>query len=113
MSVPGLGHTPLAHDGTWQSVPQHTDSEPYPPAASQPMSQFGGSVGQGDRLAEDIAVAKLPLAPVAHSAADTAATSAAAVLWPEAVLSVLRQTDQPSVQASAGLAHCLVPPHAP
>ena len=77
------------------------------------MSQPGGSNGQGDRLAEDIAVAKLPLAPVAHSAADTAATSAAAVLWPEAVTSVVRQIDQPSVQASTGLEHCLDPPQAP
>ena len=68
------------------------------------MSHPGGLSGQGDLRAEDMAVAKLPFAPVAHSVALTAAVRN------EALLPAVKQIDQPAAQASAGLAHGTVPP---
>ena len=81
INVPGVGQTPLAHDGTWQSEPQQTGSLPYV-STSQPISQPGGSAGHGKRRAEDIAVANDPLAPVAHWLALRRSTSSAALLCP-------------------------------
>ena len=68
------------------------------------MSHPGGLSGQGNLRAEDMAVEKLPFAPVAHPVALTAAVGN------EALLPTVKQIDQPAAQASAGLAHGTVPP---
>jgi hypothetical protein len=67
--------------GTSQRVPQHTGSAPYP-SELQPMSHVGGVAGQGACRADDMAATKAPAAPLAHSLAETAAVSAAAVSPP-------------------------------